>query len=43
MRFYLFLLALLSAFPSFAAPRCDVHAPVQQAELKQVSLAYQSV
>ncbi len=43
MRVYLFFLALLCAASSFAAPRCDVHAPVQQAELKQVSLAYQSV
>ena len=43
MRVYLFFLALVCAASSFAAPRCDVHAPVQQAELKQVSLAYQSV
>lgn len=43
MRVYLFLLALLCATSSFAAPRCDVHAPVQTAGLKQVSLAYQSV
>lgn len=43
MRVYLFLLALLCASSSFAAPRCDVHAPVQTAELKQVSLTYQSV
>lgn len=43
MRVYLFFLALLCAASSFAAPRCDVHAPVQQAEMKQVSLAYQSV
>ncbi|SNR93308.1 Pimeloyl-ACP methyl ester carboxylesterase [Pseudomonas japonica] len=43
MRAYLFLVALFCAFPSFAASRCDVHAPVQQVRLKQVSLAYQSV
>ncbi|MDG9884974.1 alpha/beta fold hydrolase [Pseudomonas sp. GD04058] len=43
MRVCLFLLALSCACFSWAAPRCDVHAPVQQAQLKQVSLAYQSV
>ncbi len=43
MRVYFFILALLCASSSWAATRCDVHAPVQQAQLKQVSLAYQSV
>ncbi|MDD1015826.1 alpha/beta fold hydrolase [Pseudomonas rubra] len=44
MRALLFLLLVLSsASAAFAAPRCDTQVPVQQAQLAQVSLAYQSV
>ncbi|MBX8521826.1 alpha/beta fold hydrolase [Pseudomonas cichorii] len=43
MRVLLFLAALLCGLPSFAASRCDISAPVQIAELKEVRIAYQSI
>lgn len=43
MRALLFVLALLGGLPSWAASRCDVHEPVQMADLPEVRLAYQSI
>jgi len=42
MRAFLFFFLFLCTHVATAA-RCDVHAPVQQARLEQVSLAYQSI
>ena len=41
--FFLFFLLLLSVPASFAESRCDVHVPMQRAELGELSLVYQSV
>ena len=43
MRAFLFLVALCSAFSSFAAPRCDITSAIRYAEAGPVSLAYQSI
>ena len=43
MRAILFLVALCSAFSSFAAPRCDITSAIRYAEAGPVSLAYQSI
>jgi len=43
MRVLLFVLALLGGLPTWAASRCDVHEPVQMADLPEVRLAYQSI
>lgn len=43
MRAILFLVALCSAFSSFAAPRCDITSAIRYAEAGRVSLAYQSI
>lgn len=41
--FLLFFFLLVSVPASFAEGRCDVHVPVQRAELGELSLVYQSV
>lgn len=41
--FLLFFLLLVSVPASFAEGRCDVHVPMQRAELGELSLVYQSV
>lgn len=43
MRVLFFVLALLGGLPTWAASRCDVHEPVQMADLPEVRLAYQSI
>lgn len=43
MRAFLFWAALWCALPSFAASRCDVNVPTLQADLGEVTLAYQSI
>ncbi|TWD45612.1 alpha/beta fold hydrolase [Pseudomonas sp. SJZ131] len=43
MRAFLWVAALLFSLPVFASSRCDVDVPVEQVDLGQVSLAYQSI
>lgn len=43
MRVFLLLAALCCGLPSFAASRCDLQAPVAQAAVGEVRLAYQSI
>lgn len=43
MRLFIFLAALICGLPSFAANRCSVDVPTEQAAVGDVRLAYQSI